>query len=146
MHVPVQLLRAVCAVAILMGVSSILRLFRVEVSQKLKQEEEQILQLNAELEQRVRTRTAQLEAANKELETEIAERKKAAERLNYLAYYDDMTGLPNSTLFRDRLQQAMARAKRAGLKIGVMFLDIDRLRSVNDSLGHRAGDSLIMER
>ncbi|MCF8037055.1 MAG: diguanylate cyclase [Desulfobacteraceae bacterium] len=145
MHIPVQLFRAVCAVAVLLGVSSILRLFRVEMSQKLKQEEEQIIQLNAELEQRVRTRTAQLEATNKELEAEIAERKRTAERLDYLAYFDDLTGLPNRALFRDRLQQAMARAKRAGLKVGVMFLDIERLRSVNDSLGHGAGDSLIME-
>lgn len=145
LHIPVQLFRAICALAALLGISSILRLFRNEMVQKLRQEEEQIIQLNAELDRRVRVRTAQLEAANKELEAEIAERRKTAERLNYLAYYDDLTGLPNRALFRDRLRQAMARAKRSGLKVGVMFLDIDSLKSVNDSLGHRAGDNLILE-
>ncbi|MCF8111409.1 MAG: EAL domain-containing protein [Desulfobacteraceae bacterium] len=137
-NVPVQLLRAVCAVTVLAGISFILRLFRIETFYKLKQEEKEILRLNSELEQRVKTRTAELEA-------EIEERKKIAERLDYIAYFDDLTGLPNRTLFRDRLQQAIAKAKRSGARVGVLLIDIDRLQAVNDSLGHQAGNRLIRE-
>jgi len=69
-------------VAALIGISSMLRLFRIETLQKLKYEKDHVIQLNAELEQRVKERTAKLEETNKELNNEIAERNRASKKLN----------------------------------------------------------------
>ncbi len=70
-------------------------------------------------------------------------RKRAEERLAYVAQFDALTGLPNRTLFRDRLSQAMTRAERGGSQLAVMLLDLDRFKEINDTLGHRAGDRLL---
>ncbi len=71
------------------------------------------------------------------------ERKRAEERLTYLAQYDQLTGLVNRSLFRDRLVQAMARSKRLQQPLGLMMLDLDRFKPVNDTLGHSVGDQLL---
>jgi diguanylate cyclase (GGDEF)-like protein/PAS domain S-box-containing protein len=76
---------------------------------------------------------------------DVTERKRTEERLSYLAQYDPLTGLPNRTLFRDRLEQALARARREGHLLGVMFLDLDRFKEVNDNLGHSVGDELLVK-
>lgn len=66
------------------------------------------------------------------------------ERLHYLAYYDGLTGLPNRRLFLDRLNISLAHARRDGHMLAVMFIDLDHFKQINDSMGHKVGDSLLM--
>ena len=74
---------------------------------------------------------------------DIGSRKHAESTIRRLAYYDPLTELPNRRLFMDRFGQAVAAAQRAGTSIALLYLDIDRLKNVNDSLGHPVGDALI---
>ncbi len=76
---------------------------------------------------------------------DITELKLAEERLQYEAYHDPLTGLPNRALFSERLDRAWARSQRSELPVAVLFLDLDRFKIVNDSLGHNAGDVLLVE-
>ena len=76
---------------------------------------------------------------------DISEQKKAEDRLNFLAYHDNLTGLPNRSLFVDRLEQAMKEADRDEHLVAVLFLDLDHFKKINDSMGHDAGDSLLIE-
>ncbi|HEY8037703.1 MAG TPA: EAL domain-containing protein [Methylobacter sp.] len=76
--------------------------------------------------------------------TEITELKLSEERLNYLAHHDPLTGLPNRLLFHDRLEQAVLQAQRSKHMIAVMFLDLDRFKAINDTLGHVIGDQLLV--
>jgi diguanylate cyclase (GGDEF)-like protein/PAS domain S-box-containing protein len=74
---------------------------------------------------------------------DITKRKQAEERLNYLASFDPLTGLPNRTLFCDRLSQALERASWHKRSVAVLFLDLDRFKNINDTLGHAFGDLLL---
>lgn len=74
---------------------------------------------------------------------EVTEFIEAQQRMQYLAYYDVLTDLPNRTLFADRLGHALARASRSKSCLAVLFLDLDRFKVINDSLGHQAGDALL---
>ena len=74
---------------------------------------------------------------------DITERKLGEARIQNLAHYDSLTGLPNRTLFYDRLRQAMALAKRERHELALFYLDLDRFKAVNDTLGHAAGDELL---
>ncbi|HET7766102.1 MAG TPA: diguanylate cyclase, partial [Burkholderiales bacterium] len=73
------------------------------------------------------------------------ERKNAQERLERLAQFDSLTGLPNRQLFHDRLLKTMAHARRGGSPMAVLFIDLDRFKLVNDTQGHSAGDKLLQE-
>jgi diguanylate cyclase (GGDEF)-like protein/PAS domain S-box-containing protein len=75
--------------------------------------------------------------------TDITERRETEARIRHMAHHDALTGLPNRLLFRDRLQQALARAPRAGEGVAVLCLDLDRFKEVNDTLGHAFGDRLL---
>lgn len=79
------------------------------------------------------------------LAQDVTANSQAQERLNYLAYHDDLTGLPNRSLYNDRLSQAMIEARRQGRCAGVMLLDIDHFKIVNDTMGHEAGDELLRD-
>ncbi|MEO8003956.1 MAG: EAL domain-containing protein [Betaproteobacteria bacterium] len=74
---------------------------------------------------------------------DITERKRSEQRLSFLAQYDVLTGLPNRALFYDRLRQAVGRARREQSMVGLMFLDLDRFKQINDTLGHAAGDRVL---
>ena len=76
---------------------------------------------------------------------DITDRKTAEERVQYLAYYDALTGLPNRTLLQDRLTKALASARRQKDKVALLFLDLDRFKDINDSFGHALGDLLLQE-
>jgi diguanylate cyclase (GGDEF)-like protein/PAS domain S-box-containing protein len=76
---------------------------------------------------------------------DITELKKAEEEVSFLAYHDKLTGLPNRVLFEEMLELALARARRHSLGVGVLYLDLDNFKLVNDSLGHHAGDQLLRE-
>jgi diguanylate cyclase (GGDEF)-like protein len=73
------------------------------------------------------------------------ERKRAEKRLNYLAQYDNLTGVPNRQYLTEQLDQAIARAARSGNKVALFYLDLDKFKAVNDMLGHDAGDALLKE-
>lgn len=87
-----------------------------------------------------------------ELETEpmlflssrdISERKRVQEQIQHQAHYDELTGIPNRSLFYDRLTQGMVLAKRERYELALLFLDLDRFKAVNDELGHEAGDEVL---
>lgn len=75
----------------------------------------------------------------------IAQQKKLSKRVHRLAYYDTLTRLPNRELFNDRLKQAIKHATREKNLVGILFLDIDRFKHINDTLGHSIGDQLLTE-
>lgn len=77
--------------------------------------------------------------------TDISERKASEQRIHRLAYYDALTHLPNRTLFQDRLYNALQQAERQKAWVVLMFLDLDRFKPINDSLGHAAGDRMLKD-
>ncbi len=77
--------------------------------------------------------------------SDITKMKEAQDKLDHLAHHDPLTALPNRLLFQDRLQHAMARAARVDGQLAVLFIDLDRFKNVNDTLGHHVGDELLKQ-
>ncbi|BFT70237.1 putative bifunctional diguanylate cyclase/phosphodiesterase [Paenibacillus sp. P36] len=76
---------------------------------------------------------------------DITERKRSDEQVRYMAYYDDMTGLPNRRMFRDHLNERLSLARSAGQQVAVFYLDIDRFKLVNDSFGYDYGNMMLLQ-
>src|SRR5262249_27826800 len=74
---------------------------------------------------------------------DISERKRSEREIHRLAYFDSLTGLPNRVLFKDRVTQAIAHARRYRYHLALLFLDLDRFKMINDTLGHNVGDLLL---
>lgn len=108
------------------------------------QASERMQDVKLELEERVHTRTLELSTANVVLEKEIEERGRMERRLIHEFLHDPLTGLPNRTLFMDRLNLAYAKWSESQQNIfAVLFLDLDRFKVINDSVGHLQGDALL---
>jgi diguanylate cyclase (GGDEF)-like protein/PAS domain S-box-containing protein len=97
-----------------------------------------------ELERRVAERTAELAHANEELRHHIAERRVLERRLEHQASHDYLTNLLNQASFHEHLGRALARARRRGGKVALLYLDLDNFKVVNDSLGHQMGDRVLV--
>lgn len=106
---------------------------------------EALARSHEELEQRVAERTAELSTANAKLQAEVFERLHAEQRVWHMAHHDPLTGLPNRALLLDRLQHALTQAARDKNRVAVMFLDLDKFKTINDTLGHEVGDELLKE-
>jgi diguanylate cyclase (GGDEF)-like protein/PAS domain S-box-containing protein len=115
-----------------------------DISQR-KTAEAALRRAHDEMELRVHERTIELAAANALLRAEVDERLQAEERVRHMANHDALTGLPNRRLLHDRLHQAIALAHRHRQKVAVMFIDLDRFKTINDTLGHATGDLLLQE-
>ncbi|QIL20965.1 EAL domain-containing protein [Thermomonas sp. HDW16] len=111
-----------------------------------KQAQDKLMQAHAGLEQRVGERTHELAEANAELVEQMGERMRAERKLTYQATHDALTGLPNRVQLLERLARAIATARDdENACFAVLFLDLDRFKLVNDSVGHAVGDELLVE-
>jgi diguanylate cyclase (GGDEF)-like protein len=97
------------------------------------------------LEETVRLRTTELSRAVDELRQEIQQREVAEERIRYLAYYDDLTGLPNRQFLKELLARSIKEAAKHGQTLALLFLDLDRFKEINDNFGHNTGDALLQQ-
>lgn len=100
--------------------------------------------MHQELESVVQQRTHELSETVENLHQEIKNRRQDQERIYWLAHYDPLTGLPNRTLLAERSRDAIAAAQRSHTPLAVIFLDLDHFKHINDSLGHRVGDALLV--
>ena len=110
-----------------------------------KQAQAALARAHENLERQVQDRTRELRETVDNLHQEISDRKADQQRIYWLAHYDALTGLPNRTLLSERAQQAIRVAQTGGTPLAVIFLDLDHFKHVNDSLGHRVGDALLVE-
>src|SRR4051812_2648709 len=119
-------------------------IFAEDISER-KKSEQRIVELNTELEERVHDRTAQLEDSVMKLEQALATAEVLRRELREQAIRDPLTGLFNRRFLEESMRHEIARARRTDASIGVIMLDIDEFKRLNDTHGHGAGDSLLCE-
>ena len=120
-------------------------LARVQNQLALQAVNVEIKTLNEELEQRVRERTAELASANSVLKQEISQRHQLEQRLRYDALHDSLTKLPNRNLLMQGIEKCLTNAiDNLEQQFAILFIDLDRFKIINDSLGHLAGDKLLV--
>lgn len=122
-----------------------------ESNESLKIAEKKLAQYNQELEQEVKNRTQELQQnldllAEKslDLQTEIAQREKSEKKVEYLAMHDELTGLVNRTKLRNEIPNIFSLAKRQNSKVGILFIDLDGFKQINDTKGHEIGDVVLI--
>ncbi|MEN9377230.1 MAG: hypothetical protein RL710_2387 [Pseudomonadota bacterium] len=110
-----------------------------------KKAEIELLQARTDLEKLVEMRTQELKRTVISLEKKAAEQKESEAHIQRLSHFDALTGLPNRVLLNDRSQHVLNIAWRSNQSVALMFLDLDHFKNINDSLGHRAGDEVLIE-
>ena len=111
----------------------------------LRLQEERLVEANRELDARVAERTRELAQTNAQLQDEVTERRRAEVRLDHLAHHDPLTGLPNRLTFSEHLKALITRAHSTQQQVAVLFIDLDRFKDINDTMGHTVGDELLCE-
>ena len=114
-------------------------------SRKIKENNHKITALNASLEAKVHKRTLKLKETNQKLEQEIIKTEESKKKLQYIAHYDSLTKLPNRAFFTKQLKQAFIAAKKQQKSFALLFIDLDRFKIINDTLGHDMGDLLLQQ-
>jgi diguanylate cyclase len=126
---------------ILLATTLLISVFDAHLANHAAKHAENLGRLNVDLEKQA----AELSQTNVQLQEEVKERKRSEERIEYLAYHDSLTSLPNRTLFGKILNHGISQARRRTKELAVLFIDLDRFKNINDTLGHEAGDALLQE-
>ena len=115
--------------------------FDAHLANRAAKHAQNLRDLNVDLEKQA----AELSESNTRLQQEVQERVRSEERIQYLAYHDSLTSLPNRSLFSQLLTHGISQAHRYKKGLAVLFIDLDRFKNINDTLGHDAGDVLLQE-
>jgi diguanylate cyclase (GGDEF)-like protein len=125
----------------LLATTLLVSVFDAHLANRSARHAENLRRLNVDLEKQA----VELLQTNTQLQEEVLERKRSEERIQYLAYHDGLTALPNRTYFNKLLGHGISQAQRHKRGLAVLFIDLDRFKYINDTLGHEAGDALLQE-
>src|SRR6266571_147976 len=125
----------------LLATTLLVSVFDAHLANRAAKHAENLRLLNVNLEKQA----AELSQTNVRLKDEVKERVRSEEQIQYLAYHDALTTLPNRALFSKILNHGISQAHRRKKELAVLFIDLDRFKNINDTLGHEAGDALLKE-